>query len=76
MRTTLNLDEDVLRVARRVAQERGQSLGQVVSDYFRKALEPRGVPESERNGIPLLPRRPGSRPVTPDLVRELLDADE
>ena len=77
MRTTVNLDEDILRVAKTLARQRGQSLGRVLSDYFRAALRP-ADPNSlqERNGIPLLPRRAGSPPVTPGLVRELLEADE
>ena len=78
MRTTVDLDEDVLRVAKSLARQRGHSLGRVLSDYFRQALRrPAEAPLAEvRNGVPLLPRRPGTQPVTPELVKELLDADE
>ena len=77
MRTTVNLDDDILRVAKTLAQQRGQSLGRVLSDYFRAALRPAGPSYlEERNGVPLLPRRTGAPAVTPDLVRELLEADE
>ncbi len=76
MRTTLNLDEDVLRVAKRLASERGQSIGRVVSEGFRQALRPAGAAAAERNGIPQLRRRAEGQVVTPDLVRELLEADE
>lgn len=73
----MNLDDDVLRVAKSLARERGQSLGRVVSEYFRLGLRPGSAhPALERNGIPLLPARPGSQPVTPELVKELLDAEE
>jgi hypothetical protein len=77
MRTTVNLDEDVLRVAKTLAQQRRQSLGRVLSDYFRAGLRPPGPSAiQERNGIPLVPRRADASPVTPELVRELLEADE
>jgi hypothetical protein len=72
------LDEDVLRVAKSVARQRGLSLGRVLSDYFRAGLRQSEThPNREvRNGVPLLPTRPGSQPVTPELVKELLEADE
>ena len=75
MRTTVNLDDDMLRVARALARQRGQSLGRVLSDCLRAALRP-ASPDAleERNGVPLLPRRAGGTPVTPELVTELLDA--
>jgi len=77
VRTTIDLDEDVLRVAKSLARQRGHSLGRVVSEYFRQGL--RG-PDPERletrNGIPLILRRRESQPVTPELVKELLESDE
>jgi len=41
MRTTLTLDDDVLAAARAIARERDASLGKVVSDLLRRALQPR-----------------------------------
>ncbi|MCD6679820.1 MAG: CopG family transcriptional regulator [Burkholderiaceae bacterium] len=38
MRTTLDLDSDVLAAARDLARRRRQSLGRVLSDLARKAL--------------------------------------
>jgi hypothetical protein len=77
MRTTVNLDEDVFRVAKTLARQRGQSLGRVLCDCFRAAVGPVGPDTfAERNGIPLVPRRAGARPVTPGLVRKLLEADQ
>ena len=73
MRTTLDLDSDILLVGKRLAAERGTSLGRVVSDLARKALEPRSGPKT-RNGGPLFkPRRAKARPSL-DLVNELRDA--
>lgn len=39
MRTTLDLDEDILERARMLARQRGASLGKEVSRLVRKALE-------------------------------------
>jgi len=57
MRTTLDLDDDVLRAAKELAMTRGKTAGQVVSELLRKAL---AAPSSNRlrKGVPLLPRRP------------------
>jgi hypothetical protein len=75
MRTTLNLDDDVLEAAKLRAAQDGRTLGAVVSDMLRQAAEP--PPESARgrtrNGLPLFPVAKGARPVTPDVVRKLLD---
>jgi len=78
VRTTVDLDEDILRVAKSLARQRSQSLGRVLSDYFRLALRRSAETQASevRNGVPLLPARTGGRPVTPELVKELLDADE
>ena len=76
MRTTIDLDDDLLRVAKSLARERGKSIGRVVSDYFRLGLRPRANPPEERNGVPLLRQIAGAPPVTPELVKELLEADD
>lgn len=67
MRTTVDLDEDILKVARHLAQERSQSLGRVLSDLVREGLCS-GV-------IPTLPRKPGARPVTMQEVKDLEAAE-
>ena len=76
MRTTLDLDEDILRVAKDLAGERSQSLGRVVSDLARRGLQPRKAKASTRNGVPLLPRLPGAKPVTSQVVKELLEQED
>ena len=60
MRTTLAIDDDVLAAAKAIAQQKNQTVGQVVSQLARKSLRPPAA-SKERNGIPLLPvRRPGA----------------
>ena len=71
MRTTLDLDDDVLQAAKEMAELRHKTTGQVLSELARKALQPtRAV--RVRNGVPLLPSQPG-RIVTARMVEELLD---
>ena len=75
MRTTLNLDDDVLERARELARDRGTTLGDELSALARFALENGGRSQRIRNGVPLLPHRKGARRVTPEMVRRLLDED-
>ncbi len=72
MRTTLNLDEDLLHVARHLAQKRGTSLGRVISDLARKALEPGPTPKM-RNGVPLFTPKPNAPKPHLALVNRLRD---
>ena len=72
MRTTVNIDDDVLLAAKELARQRGVATGQVLSDLARRALS--GVPQvTMRNGVPVLPVQPGAGVVTPELVKRLLD---
>ena len=71
MRTTLELDDDVLNAAKELAAARGSTTGKVLSELARKGLE---TPRSARvrNGVPLLPRRSGA-PRTMKQVNDLRD---
>ena len=75
MRTTVDLDEDILRVAKHLAQEREQSLGRVLSDLARRGLEPPHRVAARRGVIPILPRKPDAKPVTAQAVKDLLETD-
>lgn len=73
MRTTLDIDEDVLQAAKELAEVRGRTAGQMVSELLRKALT---SPSSDRtrNGVPLLPaRQPGAPRPTMALVNRMRD---
>jgi hypothetical protein len=73
MRTTLDIDDDVLQAAKELARTRGKTAGQVVSELARRALTPAAVRRT-RNGVPVLPRHPTDRPrPTMKLVNELRD---
>jgi hypothetical protein len=73
MRTTLNLDPDVLEAAKMLAAKQRRPLGAVVSDLLRRAVVPPPSPPRQRNGIPLFPIAQGARAVTPEVVKELLE---
>lgn len=82
MRTTLQLDDDVLAAARVLARQRRTSLGAVISALVRQALVaptaggPASDPSDEgdhRNGLPLLPWKAEGAPVDLELVNRLRD---
>ena len=76
MRTTLELDDDVLQSAKEIAAQRGTTAGRVVSDLVRRALQSTSRASQLRNGVPVLSRAtPGSPLVTSTAVNTLL-ADE
>jgi Arc/MetJ family transcription regulator len=73
MRTTLDLDDDLLQAAKEIAERRGVSAGRAVSDLIRKALQPMPGAARFRNGVPLLSRDAGSPVMTMARVNQLRD---
>jgi hypothetical protein len=64
MRTTLDIDADVLQAVKELAQSSHSTAGAVLSGLARQALTRKAqvaesAPPYSRNGIPLLPHRPG-----------------
>ena len=72
MRTTLDIDEDILLAAKELAKRKGVSMGKVLSDLARQALT-RQAHTAERHGVPLFPRQPDAGVVTLELVKQLRD---
>jgi hypothetical protein len=75
MRTTLNLDDDILATAKALAAQQRKPVGEVVSTLVRRALKPSGRQITERNGIPLFPVRKDAKAVTPEIIREILEEE-
>ena len=73
MRTTLDLDEDVVAAARELATSERRSLGAVISELARRGLTPARV-EAE-GGVPSIRVPRGTPPITPEMVRRALDED-
>lgn len=68
MTTTLHIDDDLMEATRRIAEERGVAVDQVVSELMRKALGQFPV-LSERDGLPVFLVSPGTRAITSEDVR-------
>ncbi|MBU9767314.1 antitoxin [Mycobacterium sp. TNTM28] len=73
MRTTLDLDDDVVAAARELAASERRSLGAVISELARRGLTPAQV---EIDGeLPVIRVPAGTAPITPQMVRRALDED-
>lgn len=72
MRTTLDLELDVLQAAKEIGRARGMSAGQVITELVRKALASSSKAKV-RNGVPMLSRKAGSPPMTMAAVNRLRD---
>jgi hypothetical protein len=77
MRTTLDIEEDVLQAAKELAQRNGGTAGQVLSELARRGLTaPATVRKNRlglRGGIPVLPSR--GEVVTLERVHKLQDEE-
>lgn len=72
MRTTIDIEDDILQAAKELARQRGVSIGKILSELARQALTPHES-GAYRNGIPLFPIQPNAQVVTPELVSQLGD---
>jgi hypothetical protein len=74
MRTTVNLDDDLLEIAKRRAEMRGLSLSRILSDLVRRGLNAPTRAE-ERDGLVIF-RLPDDSPVvTTEQIRRLESED-
>jgi hypothetical protein len=71
-RTTLQLEDDAMKAAKRHAARHGLSLGEAVSALVRQGVE-RPIQTTERNGFRVLRLGRRSPKVTTARVNELLD---
>jgi hypothetical protein len=80
MRTTLDIDDDILSASKELAKAAGKTAGQIISELARKALtQPYQTPTAQYSaqepqaiyGIQPLPHRGGV--VTSEMVRKLMD---
>jgi hypothetical protein len=77
MRTTINLEDDALLVAKRYASREKLSLGEAVSRLVRQAAQRPAEPSKARTALrgrfALLPAR--DEAITPEHVRELMERE-
>ncbi|HXI17436.1 MAG TPA: CopG family transcriptional regulator [Chloroflexota bacterium] len=72
MRTTIDLEQDIVLATKEIARQRGVSMGRVLSDLARQALSARDA-ATTRGGVPLFPITSKAGVVTPELVNRLRD---
>ncbi|NJM40688.1 MAG: CopG family transcriptional regulator [Anaerolineae bacterium] len=73
MRTTLDIDPDVLMAIKLISKQEGRTAGEVISQLIRQHLTAKQE-LTYRNGIPQLPSRSKQRKlVTMELVNKLRD---
>jgi hypothetical protein len=76
MRTTLDLDDDVLRAAREIARNERTTAGKVISRLARRALTERGGGERSSGVLGFRPFAPRGRVVTDHDIERLRDDGE
>jgi len=74
MRTTINLDDEVLGLAKSYAENRSLSLGQAVSELVRRGLNT-PYPTRRIDGFLVFDPPPGTPEITTELVKRL-EAEE
>ena len=72
MRTTLDIEEDVLLAAKEIARQKKMTVGRVLSLLARQSLS-KESPVSNEHGLPLFPIQPNAGAVTLELVNRLRD---
>lgn len=77
MRTTIDIEDDVLQAARELAQREGSTAGRVISALARRGLatpaKKARATHKTRSGVPLLPSR--GEIITLDHVRDLMEQE-
>ena len=74
MRTILELDDNLLATAKKLARKRGVPLGQLISEFTRQSLVASGQLKV-RNGAMLLEPRPGAPRADLEFVNKLRDEE-
>lgn len=75
MRTTLEIEDDVLEVAKDIARHQCLSLGKAVSLLIRKGIQSPQIERKKtiRNGLRIVSRPQDASPVTMEIVNCLRD---
>jgi hypothetical protein len=75
MRTTLDIEDDILQAAKELAAKEGTTAGKILSQLARKGLHSpaQGKETRVRNGIPVFPAR--GDVITLEHVQKLMDEE-
>ena len=74
MRTTLELDDDLVNEAKLLARQKGVPLGRVISELARQSLTPSSA-QMLRNGVEVFRSKPGTPKVDMEFVNRLRDEE-
>jgi predicted CopG family antitoxin len=74
MRTTLTLSDDVYEAVKTLAEGSGRSMGEVISELARRALQPRHDAEL-LDGLPVFAVPPNSEVIPGSRAAELLASE-
>jgi hypothetical protein len=74
MRTTLDLEDDLVHVAKQLARQGGATVGEIVSQLIRQGLEAKNPPRL-RNGVLLFVPKAGAPKPDLALVNRLRDEE-
>lgn len=74
MRTTLNIDPEILAAARRIAAERSKTLGDVISELARNGLRAESK-RVTRGSFPVFKVSRHARTIAPEDVQRALEND-
>ncbi len=72
MRTTINIDDDILATVRSLARSRSVSVGTIVSELIRKSLQP-SLRVGKRNNLPVFSVPLNAHPITLEDVKKIED---
>jgi hypothetical protein len=73
MRTTLDIDDAVLATAKKIARERGQTTGMVISELARKGLESKRPPRYSYQHFPVFDLPANAEALTVQCVEAIVD---
>jgi len=82
MRTTLDIDDDVLFAAKEIASKERKTAGKILSEFFRRGIQSNapapstqqpGQPYALKNGIPILPSR--GEVVTTERIQRIMEKE-
>jgi hypothetical protein len=74
VRTTLEIDDDVLQAARSIATAESKSIGSALSELARNGLAPRRQSKT-RSGFPVFEVSRDAPPITLEHVKDALDEE-
>lgn len=75
MRTTIEIDDDVMAAVRSLAHVERRPMGSVLSRLARRGLQSSVVTTTGRGGFPVFDVPAGGRPITSEAVRAAQDGD-